>query len=160
MHFNHFGIPTTVLTFQVYYNVGLMDMITGGLEAPTTFNEMMALLDAVNRPNEVADERIIAFAGSKANAPTLLDLAFGNQTQKLKMRLEPTNELEVHGAAVQVAYLNNQWRLNDIEIRSGLEIVKAIANRMSPGYMQLRRDDGLFQFVQGRALMVGEMSKS
>jgi raffinose/stachyose/melibiose transport system substrate-binding protein len=154
MHSNHFGIPTTVLTFRAYYNAGMMKALTGSPTPPATFDQLMELLATVDRHNEVAEERIIAFAGSKANAPTLLGLAFGNQTQKLKTRLEPTNELQVHGADVAVAYLNDQWGLYDSEIRSGLEIVKAIADRMSPGFMQLNRDDGLFQFVQERALMV------
>ena len=154
MHTNYFGIATTVLTYRVYYNAELMKKIWGSSEPPETFEELMDLLAAVDRYNEGADHQIIAFAGSKANAPALLDLAFGNQTQKLKTRLEPTNELEVHGADVEVAYLNNQWDLDNPEIRSGLEIVKAFADHMSPGFLQLQRDDGLLLFVQGRALMV------
>ena len=154
MHTNYFGIATTVSTYRVYYNAELMKKIWGSSEPPETFEELMDLLAAVDRYNEGADHQIIAFAGSKANAPALLDLAFGNQTQKLKTRLEPTNELEVHGADVEVAYLNNQWDLDNPEIRSGLEIVKAFADHMSPGFLQLQRDDGLLLFVQGRALMV------
>ena len=154
MHTNYFGISTTVLTHRVYYNAELMEKIRGSPEPPETFDEMMDLLPAVDRYNEGAENQIIAFAGSKANAPALLDLAFGNQTQKLKTRLEPTNELEVHNADVEVAYLNNQWDLDNLEIRSGLEIIKALADRMSPGFLQLHRDDGLLLFVQERALMV------
>ena len=154
LHSNYFGISTTVLTFRAYYNVGMMMKIWGSPEPPATFDELMDLLEAVDRYNEGAEERVIAFAGSKANAPALLDLAFGNQTQKLQTQLEPTNELQVPGADVEVAYLNEQWNLHNPEIRSGLEIIKAIADRMSPGFLQLHRDDGLFQFVQERALMV------
>ena len=154
LHSNYFGISTTVLTFRAYYNAGMMTKIWGSPEPPATFDELMDLLEAVDRYNEGAEERVIAFAGSKANAPALLDLAFGNQTQKLQTQLEPTNELQVPGADVEVAYLNEQWNLHNPEIRSGLEIIKAIADRMSPGFLQLHRDDGLFQFVQERALMV------
>jgi len=154
MHANYFGISTSILTFQAYFNKGMMNEIRGSPEPPATFEELMDLLEAVDRYNEGAEERVIAFAGSKANAPALLDLAFGNQTQKLKTRLEPTNELDVHAPDIHIAYLNEQWDLQSPEIRSGLEIVKKIADRMSPGFLQLHRDDALFQFVQGRALMV------
>ena len=154
MHSNYFGVSTTILTFRAYYNAAMMRKIRGSPEPPATFDELMDLLEAVDRYNEGAEERVIAFAGSKANAPALLDLAFGNQTQKLKTNLEPTNELQVTGADVEVAYLNEQWDLDNPEIRSGLEIIKALADRMSPGFLQLHRDDGLFQFIQERALMV------
>ena len=154
LHSNYFGISTTVLTFRAYYNAGMMTKIWGSPEPPATFDELMDLLEAVDRYNEGAEERVIAFAGSKANAPALLDLAFGNQTQKLKTELEPTNELQVTGADVEVAYLNEQWDLHNFEIRSGLEIIKALADGMSPGFLQLHRDDGLLLFVQERALMV------
>ena len=154
LHSNYFGISTTVLTFRAYYNAGMMTKIWGSPEPPATFDELMDLLEAVGRYNEGAEERVIAFAGSKANAPALLDLAFGNQTQKLKTELEPTNELQVTGADVEVAYLNEQWDLHNFEIRSGLEIIKALADGMSPGFLQLHRDDGLLLFVQERALMV------
>lgn len=153
MHSNYFGIPTSILTIRSYYNKKLMEQITGRREPPSTFDELATLLDEVSAYNRTADEKVIAFSGSRANSSPLLGMLSGSQTQKLQIALEPTNELEVHGADIQVAYLNGLWDLDSPEIRSGMGILKKVADHLSPGFLQLNRDDALFQFVQGRALM-------
>ena len=153
MHSNYFGIPTTIFTIRSYFNKELMQWVTGRREPPHTFDELIVLLDKVKAYNRATDEKIIAFSGSRTNSRPLLEALSGSQTQKLKATLEPTNELEVHGADIEVAYLNGLWDLNNPEIRSGLQIAKKVADHISPGFLQLSRDDALFQFVQGRALM-------
>jgi raffinose/stachyose/melibiose transport system substrate-binding protein len=158
MHSNHFGIPTTVLTVRAFYNKDLMERITGRREPPQTFDELIALLDEVDAYNLTSEEKVIAFAGSKTNARLLLQTLASSQTQKLKTLLEPTNELDVQGADIQVGYLNGLWDLDNPGIRNGLQIVKRVADHLSPGFQQLNRADALFRFVLGRALMVASSS--
>lgn len=161
---NHFGIPFTIFTFRMFYNRDLLREITGADQPPTTAVEWWALGRQAAEFSQRTGRKIYPLAGSRLSGEgyTLAGSMFdgflaqmvGSQTQRLAPTLEPTHELEVWNADFQVSFIKGQWSLRSPEIRSGLEMLREIAALCQPGFMQSMREDAMFQFQQGRALMI------
>ena len=154
-----FGVPVTIITTRVFYNQDLLRKIAGYSTPPETFTEFIELCRQVDEYRNATGQTVFALAGSEVNAYLLFRSLLGSQTQKLTYRMEPTNELNGLTADTTGAYLGGWWTLRDPEIVSGLRLVKEFSDFLTPGFQQLKRDDALFQFVQGHALMIVAQSK-
>ena len=62
--------------------------------------------------------------------------------------------LEFTAHELQVQYLRGQWSLRSPAVRASLQTVEAFGRYLSPGWVQLGREDGMLQFLQGRAAML------
>jgi raffinose/stachyose/melibiose transport system substrate-binding protein len=154
---DYYGIPTFLITIRLYYNKDLMREITGGDQVPTTYNELTQLCDKVvefaHRPENLK-RKLIPLAGSKYNAPMLMDRLANSQTQKFDPMLNDMPILARSPEDAALNYLKGKWSLNSEEIRSGLELQRDLGRFMPPGFLQLGREDATLYFVQERALMV------
>ena len=152
--FDYYGASVFASTIRIFYNMDLMREITGSAEPPRTFEEFQALC-----------RRIQAFAGRTgrpvtplvcAYGITLMDDLFRGQIQRLASGMNPgvrfppdaTDPTELY-----LSYLNHQWSLDHPGIRGGADLMRLMGREMAPGFMQLKREQAVFYFAQGRALM-------
>ena len=149
-----YGVPVSVLTTRVYFNRDLLQRITGSREKPESFSEFIQICRQVERHRRRTGEGIFTIVGSAENALFLFRTLFGSQTQRLTYRMEPTNELNGLQADAAGALISGWWNLRQPEIASGLQLIKEVADSMTPGFLQLKRDDALFRFIQGQAVMI------
>lgn len=98
-----FGVPSAIFTIRVYYNRELFREITGGETLPTTYDEFVALCQKVEAFRTADGGRILPIAGSKYNAPYMLDALFQSQTQQLKLVLGETANLGANTEEVAMA---------------------------------------------------------
>ena len=154
-----YGVPVTILTTRVFYNRDLLSKIAGHKDPPESFSQFLDLCRAVEKYRHSSGMNISAIAGSEENVRLLFRSLFGSQTQKLTYKMEPTNELNGLQADTAGALVSGWWTLRQPEIESGLRLIKEVADHMTPGFLQLKRDDALFQFIQGHALMIVAKSK-
>ena len=154
-----FGVPVTIITTRAFYNKDLLRRIAQESPSLGDFNEFIDLCRKTQRFRQITGESVYPLAGSEENAYLLFRSLLGSQTQKLTYKMEPTNELNGLNADTVGAYLSGWWTLRDPEIISGLELIREVAGYITPGFLQLKRDDALFQFIQGHALMIIAQSK-
>ncbi len=154
-----FGVPVTIVTTRHFYNRDLLQKIAGYPNPPDTFGEFIELCRGVEEYRKKSGEPVFALAGSEVNAYLLFRSLLGSQTQRLTYLMEPTNELNGLNADTIGANLGGWWTLRNPEIVAGLSLVKEFADYYTPGFQQLKRDDALFQFVQGHAVMIVAQSK-
>jgi raffinose/stachyose/melibiose transport system substrate-binding protein len=50
------------------------------------------------------------------------------------------------------AYLEGKWSYSDPAVKAGLQLVREVTQAMKPGFLQLRRDDAMLEFLRGDAL--------
>lgn len=154
----YYGIPSSMFTIRAYFNRRLWRAVTGGEKVPQTFEEFLAVCDEAQAYRRPDGEGIIAIAGSKYNAPFVMDSLFSSQTQKLTPELSPLRSLETTPVESALANLEGRWDWNTPAVQSGLELMMRTGKFMQPGFLSLGRDDALFYFAQERALMISSGS--
>ncbi|MGC1481082.1 MAG: extracellular solute-binding protein [Chthoniobacterales bacterium] len=151
---DYYGVPTTMFTTRVFYNRSLLREITGGDEVPTDYREFVELCELAADYELPGGGRLLPIAGSKYNSPRMMDDLFRSQTQKLSLELEPAGSPRPETTEVALAALRGQWDWQSPAVQDGLKLMQQIGRHMQPGFLSLDRDDALFYFVQGKALMI------
>ncbi|HEY5752094.1 MAG TPA: extracellular solute-binding protein [Chthoniobacterales bacterium] len=149
-----YGVPISGKSIRMFYNLDLLRQITGSERLPKTYDELIALC---KRTREYAAEkhvRMVPIAGSRYNGGILMQALFTSQTQKLRERITPTGILITPASTLADGLFHNKWSLDSPDARSGLALMREVAQYMQPGFMQLLRDDAMLLFVQRGALMI------
>lgn len=150
----YYGAPSTMVTLRMFYNRDLIKAALGEDRPPRTFDEFVALCEALQRYAQATGQPIKPLGGSVFNITKLTDTLFNTVTQRLAIELDYGRNLEVSAPEVQIQYLRGRWSLNSPAVRSSLQTVEAFGRYLSPGWVQLGREDGMLQFLQGRAAML------
>lgn len=150
----YYGVPMSMHTVRVYYNVPLWRRILGNTPPPASFEEFISLCQRVEdyaRENKIT---IFPIAGSKLNGPLIIYKFTSSQTQRLIATGLRNYAFHRDPATLGVSFLRGDWSLNTPAIIDGFSITREIGQRLQPGYMQVPREDASFYFVQGRALLI------
>ncbi len=151
---DHYGIPVSMFTVRMYYNQELWRLILGDTPAPATYDEFLSVLSRVEDYNRRTGRSILPIAGSKANAPMLINALMQNQTQRLVQERIAGPSLRTTGTEIGLSLLRGEWSLEHPAFLDALTIARETGLRMQPGFLQLGREDASFYFIQGRALMI------
>lgn len=150
----YYGVPYGIHVIRVFYNRDLIRKICGIDHPPQDYEGFMQVCRQIQEYSQKTGDTIVPIAGSKFNAIEILPRFFSNQTQKLIYHPSALYSLTCDWANLAPAYWKGQWSLNTPEIRSGLEIMREIGQKMPPGFQQLEREDATMSFVQQRSVMI------
>ena len=125
----------------------------GSETPPRTYEEMIADCRRAAAYRTASGERIVPIAGSQSNSPFLFERLFSSQTQRLFYSLARPDELYPTNEELALAYLGGRWSFRTPAALDGLELARSIGQFLPAGFLQLKREDALFTFSQGRALM-------
>lgn len=155
-----YGIPLTIQTVRLFANASLLREITGSTKPPENYAELIELCGEIEAFSARTGRAILPFAGSLNHTHHYLNRLFGSQTQRL-MNEPAVNVHRTFAATVPeiymtayLAYLRESWNWRTPAVASGLTMMREIAGYTTTGYLQLQRDDSLFQFAQGGALFL------
>ena len=150
---DYYGIPVSMFTVRLYFNVDLYERIAGDRPLPTTFDELIELCELVNAYAAETGETIIPISGSRYNAPMIIQRLFSAMTQRMALEMDVMHKLERPHQHAWLAYLDGSWGYQSPPILSALSVMRSIGQHMQSGFLSLGRDDAMFYFVQERALM-------
>ena len=150
----YYGIPLSIITTRMYYNVTEWKRILGDTPPPTDYDAFIAICERVNAHAARTGEKIYPIAGSNYGTPWFASALIGSQTQRLGQRLDDTLVLRPVPLENATQFLNKEWTLDEPEFLNGLTLARQIGRYAQPGFIQANRDDATFYFVQGRALMI------
>ena len=149
----NYGIPSSMFTVRVFYNRSLWRAIFGTETLPSTYEEMVEDCRRAATYHDANNQPIIPIGGAAGNAPFLVQRLFCSQTQRLFYSLARPDELYPSNDELALAFLSGRWDFHSPAVHDGLEIARGIGKFFPPGFLQLKREDALFLFSQGRALM-------
>lgn len=155
---DYYGVPTAMFTIRLYYNVDLYREIAGDAPLPRTFEELIALCERVHEYAAEHNVSMIPIAGSQYNAPFIIFNLWSSMTQRMAQQMVPTRTLHFHGEQAWIRYLQNDWSYASTPIQIALSVMRRVGQHMQSGFLSLGRDDAMFYFVQGRALMTASGS--
>ncbi|AHF89838.1 sugar ABC transporter substrate-binding protein [Opitutaceae bacterium TAV5] len=140
---------------RLFYNKPLMRAVTGSDAPPADYAALRALGRQVTDYNAAAaGRRLIPVAACGPYAEILFGRLLPSQTQQLAIALSPMQTLNLTAADLARAFRDGRIGYGAPEIRSSLALLRDVSALMQPGFYQLNRDDALFTFLQGNALMI------
>lgn len=151
---DYYGAPLFMATVRMYYNRTLMQRITGEDRPPRNLGELLILAE---RTREYAAEQgivLVPIAGSRYNAPILIERIFRTMTQRMVQDLSARRQFQVEFESLLLGLNQGVWDLTTPALAQALELASQLGRHMQPGFMQLDREDATFLFEQGRALTV------
>ncbi|TVR49571.1 MAG: carbohydrate ABC transporter substrate-binding protein [Puniceicoccaceae bacterium] len=154
----NYQVSTSMFTIRMFYNQDLWRKIFGEIRTPETYEEFIVLLQEVEDYARRTGEVILPIAGSRVNAPFLFDNLYASQTQRLVQELDAGRNLGADNTDMALALLRGEWSLEGEASKSGFRLMRSIGRYFTPGFLQLQREDMVFYFVQGRALMASSGS--
>ncbi len=148
-----FGIPAQANTLRLYYNRDLLREVTGSDQPPASLEALIALRPAVEAWRQRTGRPLSALSLCGPYGEILLDRISWSMTQSVSIANNPTRVLSNNLLFDLQAGLDGRWSLQSPEIRRVLELWAEISTLAPPGYLQLQREEALFNFVTGRALL-------
>jgi len=141
-------------TNRFFYNRDLLRELTGRDVPPSNYDEFLAVCVRIRERATELSRPVVAVAGSRQHAPFLLDELFRCGTQRFGHRFDPRRLGQPDLEAAYFAYLAGDWQLTDAAPLAALRMVRETGLHFQTGFTQLGREDALFAFIQGRAVML------
>lgn len=150
----YYGAPSAMVTVRVFYNRQLVKEALGQDRVPQSFDEFVALCEALQHRAQVTGQPVSPLAGAAFNITQLTDGLFSAASQRVALAVDSSRDLEMTKHEALIGYVRGRWSLSSPAMRAGLQTVEAFGRYMAPGWGQLNREDAMLQFLQGRAAMI------
>ena len=147
-----YAVNIAEVTLRLFCNVELMREITGKVEEPKTFDDLRKLLEKVRTFSQRTGRTVSGIAGSRDTTRALAEAVFAAPLIGVNQSYDEGGTLYLYNRQVLAGYLNGKWKYSDPAVTAGLQLVREVTNSMKPGFLQLRRDDAMLEFLRGEAL--------
>jgi len=150
---DYYHIPFSMFTVRIYYNHDLYKDLTGRTEPPSSFEDFLAACRELTTEAERRGKTVVAIAGSKYQG-SVFTWRYLNPFWFDLVRL---SDKDFNGNAsvyeVWQAYQAGQWRFDSPRMLAASRCLIDVAQHFQQGWLAALRDDAVFLFVQGRAVM-------
>lgn len=147
-----YAVNITETTLRLFCNVKLMREIVGDVVVPKNFDDLRKILNQVRAFSERTGRKISGLAGSRDNTRAIAEAVFVGPILGVAQRNDEGGTLYLYNRQMLGDYLRGKWRYSDPDVTAGLQLVREVTNSMKPGFLQLRRDDAMLEFLRGEAL--------
>lgn len=154
-YFDYYGASVFAATTRIFYNVNLLREITGQTEPPRSFEQFQRLCRQVHAFAARTNRPVMPLVCSYGIA--LMDDLFRGQIQRLATEMNPGIRFPpdlANSTELYLGYLNHRWSLDHPGIQGAAELMRQMGREMPQGFLQLKREQAVFYFAQGRALMM------
>ena len=151
---DYYGVPVSQFTNRFIYNRTLWREVLGNTPPPKTYAELVALCQRFTDEAKKTDRKVVPFLASIYHATGVYQRLGGSQSQKLieKLRGSPTQTISTND--FDLDYIRGDWSFDTPEMVAGLNIMRDVSTLFQSGYEAISREDGVFKFLQGGALMI------
>lgn len=147
-----YGVNVTETTLRLFCNVDLMKEILGQVVVPKNFDDLRKILARVKEYSRKTGRPIAGLAGSRDTTRLVAEAVFAAPLLAVNQRLDDGGTLYLYNRQMLAAYLAGRWRYSEPNVVAGLQLVREATNSMKAGFIQLRRDDAMIEFLRGQAL--------
>jgi len=149
----YYQVPFSLFTVRVYYNRDLLERATGRTTPPKTYGE---LLEICREVREYAAREGIALepiAASKQQAYPFVTA----YEEPFLFPLIPRLDLDLNGSIdpfeAYQGYAEGAWNFYSPEFLTAWQCLQEVTGQLQDGWLAAQRDDAVFMFAQGRAVM-------
>ncbi len=147
-----YAVNITECTLRLFCNVELMKEILGRVVVPRNFDDLRQILAVVKEYSRKTGRPIAGLAGSRDTTRAVAESVLVAPLMGVNQRLDDAGFLYLYNRQMLAAYLAGRWRYSEPAVLAGLQLVRETTMSMKPGFIQLRRDDAMIEFLRGQAL--------
>jgi len=147
-----YAVNISECTLRLFCNVDLMKKILGEVVVPQNFDDLRKILARVKEYSRETGSPIAGLAGSRDTTRAVAETVFTAPLIGVNQRLDDGGTLYLYNRQMLAAYLGGRWSFSEPAVTAGLQLVREATNSMKPGFIQLRRDDAMIEFLRGQAL--------
>ncbi|MDB6127392.1 MAG: transporter substrate-binding protein [Verrucomicrobia bacterium] len=147
-----YAVNVSEATLRLFCNVDLMKEVMGRVVVPKNFDDLRKILAQVKEFSRRTGRPISGLAGSRDTMRAVAETVFVAPLLGVNQRIDDGGTLYLYNRQMLAAYLAGRWRYSEPAVVAGLQLVRETTNSMKPGFIQLRRDDAMIEFLRGQAL--------
>jgi len=154
---DYYGIPLSLFTVRCYANKTLMEKAAGTSEAPKTLGEFIGVCDRIRAyaRKHGLERELLPIAGSKYTENMFRSKYWSMGVWGLMDPHDTNCDGWMDEAERIEAILTGRLDLaTDPHIRAAHRVLYDISRYFNPGFMGAQRDDSVFLFAQGNAVMI------
>jgi len=155
---DYYYVPFSMFTLRVFYNVELYRQVTGRTKPPETYEEFLAVCREIHEEAAETGRRLVPIAGSKYQGNV-----FRNMYERpflFGLIREVDDNLDGNADIFETcrAYHERVWQFDSPRLLNSWRCMVEIARNFQEGWLAAQRDDAVFLFVQGHAVMTASGS--
>ena len=147
-----YAVNITETTLRLFCNIELLREATGSIAAPKTFDDLRQILAKIRDFARRTGRPVSGIAGSRDTARPMAENAMTAPLLGVNQRMDDGGNLYLYNRQVLAGYLEGRWSYSDPAVKAGLQLVREVSQSMKPGFLQLRRDDAMLEFLRGDAV--------
>ena len=147
-----YAVNIAECTLRLFCNVELMKQILGRVVVPKNFDDLRKILAEVKEYSRKTGRTVSGLAGSRDTTRAVAETVFAAPLLAVNQRMDDGGTLYLYNRQMLAAYLTGRWRYSEPNVVAGLQLVREATDSMKPGFIQLRRDDAMIEFLRGQAL--------
>lgn len=145
---DYFAVSLCSHAMLMFYNRDLMTRITGSPEPPATFTAWIALGEKIRAEHP----DLVHVAGAKDYSVWLMAMLANQSVTRWLLQADHGLRFSVNGTDLFADLLAGRWDVDSPAIQSALQIIRAVGQQMTPGFLQLDKSTALGSFVRGEAV--------
>ena len=149
-----YAVNISEITWRLFCNAELLRAVTGSTALPKTYDDLRRIFAQVPEYGRRTHRPVSGLAGSSDNAWMLGMAVFAPLLLGVNQRIDAGGSLYLYNRQVLAAYLEGKWRFSEPAVKAGLRLMRESMKSMKPGFLQLRRDDAMIEFLRGEALFI------
>ncbi len=151
---DYYAPTIAAFTMRLFYNRTLLREITGRDEPPATWREFLAL-DAAVRAYAQRQGRVLSTIGNSwDNCWWLAEPVLHGLGSHLSPQLDHDHTLSLSYWEIALGWRRGEWSYRTPELANALRVFRDLGNASQPGFVQMRRDVAMLDFLRGHALIL------
>ncbi len=152
----YFGIPFVMGGYRLIYNESMREEWDLP-EPPWGYREFLQMANRLSQGKGQADgahpKKVLV--ASDYSSYVMFRKLFTSVTQPLILELDRDGDLVVNDWELSLAFLEKEWSYETAEVKAGLQLIHDTGKLMNAGFAQIKKQDGVVQFVQERGMALG-----
>lgn len=155
---DYYYVPFSMFTTRVFYNVELYQEVTGREKPPESYEEFLAVCKEIREHAEKSGRRLVPIAGSKYQGSVFRRMYEVPFLFDLVRQTDDNHDGVADRFETYLAFKKGIWQFDSPRFVQSWNCMLEIASNFQNGWLAALRDDAVFLFVQGNAIMTASGS--
>jgi len=147
-------VPLSSFTVRVFYNIDLLEKLTGSKVPPKTYREFYNLCTKVKGMKDEKGKSYIPVVGSKYHFGMWEGNLCAMMTYKTMDKADLNRDGYVSNDEMYIAIKSGLLDFRSRPVEARFQMIRQIADFCQPGFTGLSRDEGVLLFAQKKALFM------
>lgn len=151
---DYYAPTVAMFTLRLFYNRTLLREITGRDEPPATWREFTALCEAVRAYAQRQRRVLSTIANSYDNSWWLAEPVTHGMGSHQSPQLDHDHSLSLSYWEIALGWRRGEWSFRTPELANSLKVFRELGQASQPGFVQMKRDVAMLDFLRAHALII------